>query len=115
MSFIGQTTVSGASFLFDGSMHNNASAQPRVPSRRKRQPKGKGKGKEEKDVKDERNVAAMPASPSNSPSPDPDNANHENSTEETKPAANNKASNRRLEHADKDASFLESFSPHTDW
>jgi hypothetical protein len=86
-----------------------------APSRRKRQPKGKGKGKKEKDVKDERDVAAMPASPSNSPLPDPDNTNHENSTEETKPDANDKASNRRLERADKDASFLESFSPHTDW
>ncbi|KAJ7886623.1 hypothetical protein B0H14DRAFT_2563299 [Mycena olivaceomarginata] len=86
-----------------------------APSRRKRQPKGKGKGKEEKDVKDERDVAAMPASPSNSPLPDPDNTNHENGTEETKPDANDKASNRRLERADKDASFLESFSPHTDW
>ncbi|KAJ7829653.1 hypothetical protein B0H14DRAFT_3465480 [Mycena olivaceomarginata] len=116
MSFIGQTTVSGASFLFDGAVHNDASAQPRVPSRRKRQPKGKGKGKEEKDVKDERDVAAMPVSPPNSPSPDPDNTNHENSTvEETKPDANDKASNRRLERTDKDASFLESFSPHTDW
>ena len=46
--------------------------------------------------------------------PDPNNTNQENSTEGTRPDANAKARNRRPKRADKDGSFLEYFSPHTD-
>ncbi|KAJ6589191.1 JmjC domain, hydroxylase-domain-containing protein [Mycena capillaripes] len=76
--------------------HNNPSALPALRSRKK-----KPKTKDE----DQQEPLAM-ASPPNSASPDP---------EDTKPDASSKARNRRTERADKDTSFLETFSPHTDW
>ncbi|KAJ7652264.1 JmjC domain, hydroxylase-domain-containing protein [Mycena rosella] len=85
-------------------VHNNPSAQPALRSRKK-----KLRGKDpEPDVKpeptDDRPDVAM-ASPPNSASPDP---------EDTKPD-DSKPRNRRVERADKDTSFLDTFGPHTDW
>ncbi|KAJ7479900.1 JmjC-domain-containing protein [Mycena latifolia] len=85
-------------------VHNNPSAQPPLRSRRKK-PRGKDA---EPDVKpepiDDHPDVAM-ASPPNSASPDP---------EDTKPD-DSKPRNRRVERADKDTSFLDTFNPHTDW
>ncbi|KAJ7450241.1 JmjC-domain-containing protein [Mycena galericulata] len=85
-------------------VHNNPSAQPTTMRRRR---KTKGKDEADATAEDEAKVennAAM-ASPPNSASPDP---------EDTKPE-DSKPRNRRVERADKDASFIDSFSPHTDW
>ncbi|KAJ7186669.1 hypothetical protein C8R46DRAFT_277518 [Mycena filopes] len=83
-------------------LHNNPSAQPALRSRRKKVP---SKAKKYDDDEDETTTPAM-ASPPNSASPDPEDA---------KPAPDSKPRNRRIERADKDASFLDSFTPHTDW
>ncbi|KAJ7280431.1 JmjC-domain-containing protein, partial [Mycena rebaudengoi] len=72
--------------------HNNSNATPALRSRRKKS----AKDSKEEEPKD---PPAM-ASPPNSVTPDPEDA---------------KPRNRRVERADKDASFIAGFSPHTDW
>ncbi|KAJ7602398.1 JmjC domain, hydroxylase-domain-containing protein [Mycena polygramma] len=87
-------------------LHNNPSAQ--IPLRsRKKKPKGSDPKDDQQDLPKPEAIAedvAM-ASPPNSASPDPEDA---------KPDAT-KTRNRRVERADKDASFIETFTPHTDW
>ncbi|KAJ7320925.1 JmjC domain, hydroxylase-domain-containing protein [Mycena albidolilacea] len=96
-------------------VHNNPSASAPLRRRKKQtQPKDK-----QPEVNDEQPDVAM-ASPPNSPSPDPDDSKDQHDTDskpdiDSRPDANNKARNRRLERADKDASFLQSFRPHNDW
>ncbi|KAJ7199590.1 JmjC-domain-containing protein [Mycena pura] len=79
-------------------LHKNQSAQTPLPSRRK-----KPKGKDNPEVQ---TAAGVPiASPPKNTIPDPEDAKPDDS----------KPRNRRAERADKDVSFLETFSPHTDW
>nr|GAT52723.1 specific transcriptional repressor [Mycena chlorophos] len=79
-------------------VHNKSSTP--APTRRKRKDKDKPKQEPVEPV-----VLGI-ASPPNSVSPEPD---------DTKEAKDAKARNRRVERADKDASFVESFDPDTDW
>ncbi|KAF8137819.1 hypothetical protein K438DRAFT_1738342 [Mycena galopus ATCC 62051] len=93
-------------------VHNSGVQNPQR-TRRKRQVKDKDEDKQsavdDKDeVKLEQPDVAM-ASPPNSPSPDPDDSKQDLDTKSAK------ARNRRIERADKDASFLQSFRPHTHW
>ncbi|KAJ7243881.1 hypothetical protein B0H12DRAFT_1129888 [Mycena haematopus] len=94
-------------------VHNGGVQHPQR-SRRKKQVKDQDEDKQnaEKDkqdqVKVEQSDVAM-ASPPNSPSPDPDDSKQDLDSKNTK------ARNRRIERAGKDASFLESFHPHTHW
>ncbi|KAJ7159925.1 JmjC domain, hydroxylase-domain-containing protein [Mycena crocata] len=85
-------------------VHNNPSAQPALRSRRKK-PKTATELKDES-VKAEATATDGMASPPNSASPDP---------EDSKPEESSKPRNRRVERADKDASFLDSYNPHTNW
>ncbi|KAJ7058631.1 JmjC domain, hydroxylase-domain-containing protein [Mycena amicta] len=71
---------------------NNPSAPPPGRSRKKK--------KEKEEAKPEPQDIVAIASPPNSVSPEPD---------DTKPR------NRRVERAGKDASFVETFNPHSDW
>ncbi|KAJ6452291.1 JmjC-domain-containing protein [Mycena sanguinolenta] len=92
-------------------VHNGGGVQHPPRTRRKRQVKEKEQQDAEKDqeeVKVEEPDVVM-ASPPNSPSPDPDDSKPEVDSRSAK------ARNRRVERADKDASFLETFHPHTDW
>ncbi|KAF7361182.1 Specific transcriptional repressor [Mycena sanguinolenta] len=92
-------------------VHNGGGVQHPPRTRRKKQVKEKEQQNAEKDkeeVKVEQPDVAM-ASPPNSPSPDPDDSKPEPDSRSAK------ARNRRVERADKDASFLETFHPHTDW
>ncbi|KAJ7641325.1 JmjC-domain-containing protein [Roridomyces roridus] len=84
-------------------VHNNPNAQPATRRRRKTKTKEETQEPEVK-VEEDTKPSSM-ASPPNSASPDP---------EDTKPD-DNKPRNRRVERADKDAAFIEGFSPHTDW
>ncbi|KAJ6623577.1 JmjC domain, hydroxylase-domain-containing protein [Mycena sp. CBHHK59/15] len=74
-------------------LHHHPGAQPALRSKRKKAPV-------KDEVKDEPVDEVSMASPPNSVTPDP---------EDTKPR------NRRVERADKDASFISAFDPHTDW
>ncbi|KAJ7078409.1 jumonji superfamily protein [Mycena belliarum] len=88
-------------------VHNNPSALPPLRSRRKKTA-GKVADPDINDIKphptDDGPDVTM-ASPPNSASPDPEDAKPDDS----------KPRNRRVERADKDSLFLETFNPHTDW
>ncbi|CAK5263192.1 unnamed protein product [Mycena citricolor] len=86
-------------------LHNNPSARAPLPSRKKKKPAVPIREEEEEDAQ----VPGSIASPPNSASPDPEDAIPSTS------ASNNKARNRRIERADKDATFMETFNPHLDW
>ncbi|KAJ7112889.1 JmjC domain, hydroxylase-domain-containing protein [Mycena epipterygia] len=90
-------------------VHNNPSAQAPLRSRKKK-PRGKDTTEKDEPAVKAEPLEHGPASPPNSASPDPEDSK----PDDGKPD-DSKPRNRRIERADKDASFLDSFSPHTDW
>ncbi|KAK7018512.1 specific transcriptional repressor [Favolaschia claudopus] len=91
-------------------IHNNPSVQPSLRSRKRKQKEP------DKDAKQDTPDPAI-VSPPNSPSPDPapDDSTQDGDSKLDSSSAATKARKRRLERADKDASFLGTFSPHTNW
>ncbi|KAJ7726252.1 JmjC-domain-containing protein [Mycena maculata] len=102
-------------------VHNSAGAMPALRRRRKTKTKEE-EAKDEEKMKAEQQDTAM-ASPPNSASPDPEDATDSKDTpaddrdtkEEEKDTKADAKRNRRTERVEKDATFLQSFTPHTDW